>query len=53
VDQLGTDPGAWNIIGWMLILLVCGAAVLWVVSTLLLRAGSNHEAGTRPDEPSA
>ncbi len=35
--ELATDPGAWSIIGWMLLILACGAAVLWVVTTLLLR----------------
>jgi hypothetical protein len=39
VDLLATDPGAWNIIGWMLVLVVCGSVVLWAVSTLLLRGG--------------
>ncbi len=34
---LATDPGAWNIVGWMLVLVAVGAAILWVVTTLLLR----------------
>jgi hypothetical protein len=38
-DLLAADPGAWNIIGWMLVLAVIGAAVLWVVTTLFLRVG--------------
>ncbi|HTU39321.1 MAG TPA: hypothetical protein VMF35_15090 [Acidimicrobiales bacterium] len=50
--QLATDPGAWNIIGWMLILAVVGSVVLWAVSTLLLRGASRDEtrprAGERP-----
>jgi hypothetical protein len=33
---LATDPGAWNIIGWMLVLSAIGAVILWVVTTLLL-----------------
>ncbi len=37
---LATDPGAWNIIGWMLVVAVVGAIILWVVSALLLRANS-------------
>ena len=37
---LATDPGAWNIIGWMLVLGAVGAGILWVVTTLLLRDGS-------------
>jgi hypothetical protein len=48
---LATDPGAWNIIGWILVVLVCGGAVLWVVSTLLLRSGGRDEPPTRPGEP--
>ena len=34
---LATDPGAWNIVGWMLVLGAIGAVILWVVTTLLLR----------------
>jgi hypothetical protein len=37
---LASDPGAWNIIGWMLALAAIGAVILWVVTTLLLRDGS-------------
>jgi hypothetical protein len=37
---LAIDPGAWNIIGWMLVLGALGAVILWVVTTLLLRGGS-------------
>jgi hypothetical protein len=40
VGLLATDPGAWNIIGWMLVLGAVGAVVLWAVTTLLLREGS-------------
>jgi hypothetical protein len=47
---LATDPGAWNIIGWMLLLLVLGGAVLWVVSTLLLRGGGHDERRPGPGE---
>jgi hypothetical protein len=42
IEQLATDPGAWHIIGWILIIVACGIAVLWVVSTLLLRTGRDH-----------
>jgi hypothetical protein len=35
-----TDPGAWNIIGWMLVLGAVGAVILWLLTTLLLRDGS-------------
>ena len=37
---LATDPGAWNIIGWMLVLGAVGALILWVGTTLFLRDGS-------------
>lgn len=37
---LATDPGAWNIIGWMLVLGAVGALILWVFTTLFLRDGS-------------
>jgi hypothetical protein len=37
---LATDPGAWNIIGWMLVLGAVGAVILWGLTTLLLRNGS-------------
>ncbi len=40
---LATDPGAWNIIGWMLVLAAVGAVILWVVTTLLLRRGTTVE----------
>ena len=39
LEQLATDPGAWNIIGWIAVLLVIGAVVLWLVTTLILRTG--------------
>jgi len=39
-DLVATDPGAWNIIGWMLVIAVVGGVILWAVSTLLLRGGS-------------
>ena len=37
---LAADPGAWNIVAWMLVLFAVGAVILWVVTTLLLRNGS-------------
>lgn len=37
---LASDPGAWNIIAWMLLLSAVGMLILWVVTTLLLRNGS-------------
>ena len=37
---LAADPGAWNIIGWMLVLGAVGAVILWVGTTVLLRDGS-------------
>jgi hypothetical protein len=40
VPFLATDPGAWSIIAWILVLGAVGAVILWVVTTLLLRAGS-------------
>jgi hypothetical protein len=40
VALLATDPGAWNIIGWMLVLGAVGAVILWVGTTLFLRDGS-------------
>jgi hypothetical protein len=49
---LATDPGAWNIIGWMLVLGAIGAVILWVVTTLLLRGGSTEGPGGNRPEPS-
>jgi hypothetical protein len=46
--QLATDPGAWNIIAWMLLLSAIGVVLLWVVTTLLLRA----QASKVSNEPS-
>lgn len=47
---LATDPGAWNIIGWMLVLAAVGAVILWVVTTLLLRDSSAGASdGRQPD----
>jgi hypothetical protein len=40
VPLLATDPGAWAIVGWMLVLSAVGAVILWVITTLLLRDGS-------------
>jgi hypothetical protein len=45
---LTTDPGAWNIIGWMLVLGAVGAVILWVATTLLLRDGSIDASGREP-----
>lgn len=39
---LAADPGAWNIIGWILVLSGVGIAILWVVTTLLLRERSTE-----------
>lgn len=44
---LASDPGAWNIIGWMLVLGAVGAVVLWVVTTFLLRDDSGDASETR------
>jgi hypothetical protein len=49
---LATDPGAWNIIGWMLVLAAVGAVILWVVTTLLLRSGSTDRSEGREPHPS-
>lgn len=43
MDLLATDPGAWHIIGWILVLAVCGSVLLWAVSTVLLRGGRRVE----------
>ena len=45
VPFLATDPGAWSIIGWMLVLAAVGAVILWVVTTLQLRGGTTGEPG--------
>jgi hypothetical protein len=49
---LATDPGAWAIIGWMLVLSAVGAVILWVVTTLLLRGGSVGPSEGREPGPS-
>jgi hypothetical protein len=47
---LAADPGAWHIIGWILVLSAVGGVVLWVVTTLLLRDGSTGVADeSRPE----
>lgn len=48
---LASDPGAWNIIGWMLVLGAVGAVILWVVTTLLLRDAATD--GSEGREPNA
>jgi hypothetical protein len=48
---LAADPGAWNIIGWMLVLGAVGAVILWVVTTLLLRGGSDAPERRAPGSP--
>ncbi len=55
-DLLATDPGAWNIIGWMLLLAVVGALLLWGITEVLLRFGSSGRAGrsgAAPPQPHA
>jgi hypothetical protein len=52
VPLLATDPGAWNIVAWMLVLSAVGAVTLWLVTTLLLRGGSVGRSGGRePGSP--
>ncbi len=50
-DLLATDPGAWNIIGWILVLAVVGAVVLWGITTVLLRSGRSAAAPPPPPPP--
>jgi hypothetical protein len=50
VDLLATDPGAWNIIVWILVLVVAGSVLLWAVSTLLLRGGRAADQRMAPHE---
>ncbi len=49
---LAADPGAWNIIGWMLVLGAVGAVILWVATTLFLRGGSTDVSEGREPSPS-
>jgi hypothetical protein len=49
---LATDPGAWNIVGWMLVLGAVGALILWVATTLLLREATTDESDGREPSPS-
>jgi hypothetical protein len=37
IDQLATDPGAWNIIWWTVVIVVVGAVVFWAITRLLTR----------------
>jgi hypothetical protein len=34
-EQLVSGLGAWSFIVWTVVLLICGAAILWVVTTLV------------------
>jgi hypothetical protein len=52
IPLLATDPGAWNIIVWMVVLGTIGAVILWVVTTLMLREGSSDGPNGRRAEPS-
>jgi hypothetical protein len=52
VAILATDPGAWNIIGWMLVLTAVGAVILWLVTSMLLRSGSIDRSEGREPHPS-
>jgi hypothetical protein len=52
IQLLATDPGAWNIIVWMVVLGVIGAVILWVVTTLMPREGSSDRPNGRPTESS-
>ena len=49
LDRLATDPGVWPIIWWTLLLLVVGGAVLFGVTTLLLRTPG--KGGRGPEGP--
>jgi len=54
VALLGTDPGAWNIAGWICVILVVGGVILWVVTMLMLRGDGGAGAGksgTGPARP--
>jgi hypothetical protein len=35
IEQLASALGAWSFIVWTIVLVLCGAAVLWVVTTLV------------------
>jgi hypothetical protein len=50
IVQLATDPGAWNIIWWSPVLVVCVVAVLWVATALPLRREA-HDARTDTAPP--
>ena len=53
-ELVASDPGAWNIIGWMLVLAVVGGAIMWVATTLMLRAGRSADAqASSPPRPPA
>lgn len=52
VALLAVDPGAWNIIGWMLVLGAVGAVILWAATTLLLRDWSTERSDGREASPS-
>ena len=52
IPLLATDPGAWSVIGWMVVLGVIGAVILWVGTTLMLREGSSDRPNGRRTEPS-
>jgi hypothetical protein len=47
---LATDPGAWSIIGWIVVFVIAGSAVLWVVSALLLGGGRIRRSQSGPGE---
>ncbi len=40
-EQLVSGLGAWSFVVWTIVLLICGAAVLWMVTTLVAQNRKN------------
>jgi hypothetical protein len=43
IDQLATDPGAWNIVGWTIVIGVVFAFLVRAITAVLLHTGSSQE----------
>jgi hypothetical protein len=41
IERFASDLGAWSFVVWTIVLVLCAAAVLWVVTTVVARTRRN------------
>jgi hypothetical protein len=51
INHLATDPGAWNIIGWTIVIAAVFAFVVRAITALLQHTGTTQEEDPDWDQP--